>query len=154
MNSSSSTTLSGKFFVAFNSLLNIILALGLGTLLQDGTVAAELGGVVAFADSILVLLFGYGVAYLLIPLVRYFWIQGRNPKIVKRNEDRKQRAIALEQPDSSLRQKLTYASQFAQQKVISEGDVTYTTEDDLLDQNIRNADRIDRDWQERLESGS
>ncbi|MEO0834915.1 MAG: hypothetical protein AAFY16_02770 [Cyanobacteria bacterium J06642_3] len=134
--------------------LNIILALVLGTLLQDGTVAAQLGGVVAFADSILVLLFGYGVAYLLIPLVRYFWIQGRNPKIIKRNEDRKQRAIVLKQADSSLRQKLTYASQFAQQKVIKEGDVTYTTEDDLLDQDIRNADRIDRDWQERLESGS
>ncbi|MEM7757894.1 MAG: hypothetical protein AAF298_07195 [Cyanobacteria bacterium P01_A01_bin.40] len=134
--------------------LNIILALVLGTLLQDGTIASELGGIVAFVDSILILLFGYGVSYLLIPLVRYFWIQGRNPKIVKRNEARQQRAIALSQPDQTLRQKLTYANQFAQQKIIGEDDITYTTEDDLLDQNIKNAEQIDREWQQRLESGS
>lgn len=134
--------------------VNIILAFVLGTLLQDGTIAAELGGIVAFAASIHWLLLGYGVLYLLIPLIRYFWIQGRNPKIVKRNQSREQRAIALHQSDPALRQKIAYASQFAQQKVISEGDITYTTEDDLLDQNIKNADKIDRDWQERLESGS
>ena len=134
--------------------VNIILAFVLGTLLQDGTIAAELGGIVAFAASIQWLLLGYGVLYLLIPMIRYFWIQGRNPKIVKRNQSREQRAIALHQPDLSLRQKIAYASQFAQQKVISEGDITYTTEDDLLDQNIKNADKIDRDWQQRLESGS
>ncbi|WP_319423119.1 hypothetical protein [Pleurocapsa sp. FMAR1] len=134
--------------------LNIVLALVLGNLLQDGTIAAELGGIVAFVQSILVLLFGYGVLYLLVPLVRYFWIQGRNPKIIERNQSRQQRAIALNQPDQSLRQKLAYASQFAQQKVISDRDLAYTTEDDLLDQNIRNADKIDRDWQKELESGS
>ena len=130
--------------------LNIVLALVLGTLLQDGAIAAELGGVVAFAASIQWLLFGYGILYLLIPVVRYFWIQGRNPKIVARNQAREQRAIALRQPDPALRQKIAYASQFAQQKVINEGDITYTTEDDLLDQNLRNADKIDRDWQNRI----
>ncbi|MGB5711660.1 MAG: hypothetical protein WBM44_12230 [Waterburya sp.] len=135
-------------------ILNIILALVLGTLLQDGTIAAELGGIVAFVASIQWLLMGYGVLYLLIPLVRYFWIQGRNPKIVKGNQSREQRAIALRQPDQSLRQKISYASQFAQQKVIGEQDITYTTEDDLLDQNIRNVDKIDTDWQSRLESDS
>lgn len=134
--------------------LNIVLALVLGTLLRDGTIAAQLGGVVAFAASIQWLLFGYGILYLLIPLVRYFWIQGRNPKIVARNQVREQRAIALSQPDPSLRQKIAYASQFAQQKVIGEGDITYTTEDDLLDQNIRNADKIDRDWQNRISRGT
>ncbi len=134
--------------------LNIVLALVLGNLLQDGMIAAQLGGIVAFIQSILVLLFGYGVLYLLIPLVRYFWIQGRNPKIIQRNQSREQRAIALNQPSQSLRQKLAYASQFAQQKVISDRDLAYTTEDDLLDQNIRNADKIDRDWQKELESGS
>ena len=131
--------------------LNIVLALVLGTLLQDGAIAAELGGVVAFAASIQWLLFGYGILYLLIPLVRYFWIQGRNPKIVARNQAREQRAIALRQPAPALRQKIAYASQFAQQKVINEGDITYTTEDDLLDQNLRNADKIDRDWQNRID---
>ncbi len=107
--------------------------------------------IVAFADSLSWFLLGYGVLYLVIPLVRYFWIQGRNPKLVKRNQAREQRAIALNKPDSSLRQKLAYASQFAQQKVIGDGDITYTTEDDLLDQNIINADKVDRDWQRRID---
>ena len=130
--------------------LNIILAFVLETLLQDGTIAAELGGVVALADSLSWFLLGYGVLYLAIPLVRYFWIQGRNPKIVKRNQAREQRAIALKQPDQSLRQKLTYATQFAKQKIIGDRDITYTTEDDLLEQNIRNVDKIDQDWQKRI----
>ena len=134
--------------------VNIILALVLGSLLRDGTIAAQLGGVVAFAASIYWLLLGYGVLYLLIPLVRYFWIQGRNPKIISRNQDREQRAIALKQPSQSLRQKIAYASQFARQKVIGEGDITYTTEDDLLDQNLKDRERIDGEWQQRLESGS
>ena len=131
--------------------LNIILAFVLETLLRDSAIATELGGIVAFADSISWFLLGYGVLYLLIPLVRYFWIQGRNPKIIKRNQAREQRAIALNQPSQSLRQKLSYASQFAQQKVISDGDLAYTTEDDLLEQNIRNADKIDREWERRIE---
>ena len=134
--------------------LNIILAFVLGTLLQDGAIAAELGGIVAFAASIQWFLLGYGILYLLIPLVRYFWIQGRNPKLVAANQSREQRAIALRQPDKSLRQKLSYASKFAQQKVIGDQDLAYTTEDDLLDQNIRNVDKIDSDWQSRLESDS
>ena len=131
---------------------NIILAVVLDSLLRDGAIAAELGGIVAFVASIQWLLLGYGVLYLLVPLVRYFWIQGRNPKIIARNQAREQRAIALTQPSKSLRQKLAYASQFAQQKVIGDSDITYTTEDDLLDQNIKNSDKIDREWQQKLES--
>lgn len=134
--------------------VNIILALVLGSLLRDGTIAAQLGGIVAFAASIHWLLLGYGILFLLIPLVRYFWIQGRNPKIVKRNEARNQKAIALNQPNQSLRDKITYASQFAQQKIIGDRDLAYTTEEELLDQNIKNADQIDREWQQRLESDS
>lgn len=131
--------------------LNIILAFVLETLLQDGAIAAQLGGVVALADSLSWFLLGYGVLYLAIPLVRYFWIQRRNPKIVKGNQSREQRAIALHQPDQSLREKLAYATQFAKQKIIGDRDISYTTEDDLLDQNINNADKIDQDWQKRID---
>jgi hypothetical protein len=130
--------------------LNIILAFVLETFLQDGSIATQLGGIVAFADSISWFLLGYGVLYLAIPLVRYFWIQGRNPKLVKGNQAREQRAIALHQPDQSLGQKLAYASQFAQQTVIGDRDLAYTTENDLLDQNIKNADKIDQDWQKQI----
>ena len=131
--------------------LNIILAFVLEFLLQDGQIAAQLGGVVALADSLSWFFLGYGLLYLLIPLVRNFWIKGRNPKIIKRNQAREQRAIAIAQPNPSLQQKLAYADRFAKQKVISDRDITYTTEDDLLDQNILNADKIDRDWQKRID---
>jgi hypothetical protein len=133
--------------------LNIILAFVLETFLRDGSIATQLGGIVAFVDSISWFLLGYGALYLAIPLVRYFWIQMRNPKLVKGNRAREQRAIALHQPNQSLRQKLAYASQFAQQKVISDRDLAYSTEDDLLDQNLKNTDKIDQDWQKRISEG-
>ena len=146
---------SGQIMLAVGlGAVNLILALVLGSLLRDSAIAAQLGGLVAFAASIYWLLLGYGVAFLAIPLIRYFWIQGRNPKIVARNESRQQRAIALNQADASLRQKIAYASQFAQQKVIGDNDITYSTETDLLDQNLKNQDKLDREWQQRLESGS
>ncbi len=130
--------------------VNIILALVLGSLLRDGAIAAQIGGLVAFVASIYWLLLGYGIAFLAMPLIRYFWIQGHNPKIKVRNQSRQQRALALNNADASLQQKIAYASQFAQQKVIGESDLTYTTETDLLDQNLANRDRIDSEWQRRL----
>lgn len=132
--------------------LNIILAFILEYLLQDGTIASQLGGIVAFVVSIQGILLGYGILYLLVPLVRYFWIQRRNPQIAQRNQAREERAIALNQANPSLRQKIAYATQFAQQKVIGDRDIAYTTEDDLLDQSLENQDKIDREWQERLKS--
>ncbi len=142
---------SGKITLAVGlGAVNIILALVLGSLLRDGTIAAQLGGLVAFVASIYWLLLGYGIAFLAIPLIRYFWIQGRNPKIKTRNESRQQRALAVRNADGALQQKMAYASQFAQQKVIDAGDLTYTTETDLLDQNIANRDRLDSEWQRRL----
>ena len=146
---------SGQIMLAVGlGTVNLILALVLGSLLQDGAIASQIGGLVAFVASIYWLLLGYGVLFLTIPLIRYFWIQGRNPKIIARNQSRQQRACALSQPDNSLRQKISYASQFAQQKVIGDGDITYTTETDLLDQNLKNQDKLDREWQQRLKSDS
>ncbi|VEP18411.1 conserved membrane hypothetical protein [Hyella patelloides LEGE 07179] len=134
--------------------VNLILALVLGSLLQDPSIAVQLGGLVAFVNSIYGVLVGYGIAFLAIPLIRYFWIQGRNQKISTRNQARESRANILQQASDSLKQKLLFAQQFAQQKVISDRDLAYTTEDDLLDQNLQNADKIDAQWQQRLESNS
>ncbi|GAB4236364.1 MAG: hypothetical protein Kow0049_21410 [Stanieria sp.] len=134
--------------------VNLVLALVLGSLLRDGTIAAQLGGVVAFAGSIYWLLLGYGVAFLTIPLIRYFWIQGRNQKIEKRNQARQQRAEFLLAADQKLQQKMLFASQFAKQEVISDRDLIYTTETDLLAQNLLNSDKIDQEWQRRLNSDS
>jgi hypothetical protein len=133
---------------------NLILALILGSLLRDGTVAATLGGLVAFVSGIYPILLGYAGGFLLIPLVRYFWLQRRNSKIKVRNQQRQEQVIVLNQADSSLQQKIVFASQFANQKVINQEDIAYTTEEDLLAQNLKNADKIDGEWQRRLESDS
>lgn len=134
--------------------INLVLALVLGSLLRDGTIAAQLGGVVAFTGSIYWLLLIYGIAFLAIPLIRYFWLQQRNQKIASRNQARQQRAEFLLATNPKLQEKMLFAHQFAKQEVISDRDLAYTTETDLIDQNLKNSDKIAREWRQRLESDS
>jgi len=134
--------------------LNFVGVLVLGNLLSSGEIAAQLGGFVAFVDLIYPLLLGYGIGFLAIPLIRYFWIQWKNSKIEQRNEKRQQQAVALNQAADSLQQKISYAQQFADQNVIKEEDLIYTSETDLLDQDLKAKEQIDAEWQRRLESGS
>ena len=130
--------------------VNLILALMLSSLLQYPINNAF----ITFISSIYGILLGYGIAFLLIPLLRYFWIQRRNEKITIRNQSRQENAISLQNLDSSLEEKITYAKKFAQQKIISEQDLVYTTETDLLDQEIDNTEKLDSEWEERLLSNS
>jgi len=129
--------------------LNFVGALVLGRLLADGA-AAQLGGIVAFAQGIYWLLLGYGAAFLSIPLVRYFWIGWRNQKISDRNSKRQARTLQLASADAALKQKIAYARQFAAKTVIGKDDVVYTTESDLLDQEAERSAQIDAEWQRRL----
>ncbi len=134
--------------------LNFVGALVLGSLLRDGTVAAQLGGLVAFVQGIYWLLLAYGVGFLGIPLLRYFWIQWRNKKIAARNRDRLSRLGYWQAQMHSLQQKIDYAHQFAAEKVIGNEDLVYSTETDLLDQEVERSAQIDAEWQKRLERGS
>ncbi|MFB2938878.1 hypothetical protein ACE1B6_26800 [Aerosakkonemataceae cyanobacterium BLCC-F154] len=133
---------------------NLVGALVLGNLLAAGTVAAQIGGLVAFVQSIYWLLLIYGVAFLTTPLIRYFWLQWRNTKIAKRNQQRQQRTNFLKQATAELNKKISYARQFATQNIISQENLAYTTETDLIEQEIERKDQIDAEWQRRLESGS
>ncbi|HEY9883032.1 MAG TPA: hypothetical protein V6C98_05425, partial [Thermosynechococcaceae cyanobacterium] len=133
--------------------VNLVGALVLGSLLADGTAAAQLGGLVAFAQSIYWVLLGYGTAFLALPLLRYFWVQWRNGKIKTRNEARQQHAIQLNQADAKLQGKIAYAQQFATETVIGTDDLAYTTERDLLEQAVEQAPKIDAEWQRRLDQG-
>lgn len=128
--------------------LNLGGALFLGSLLSQ--VAA--GGLVGFVQAIYWLLLGYGAAFLGVPLVRYFWLKWRNTKIRLRNDQRQERSLQL--AESTVEQKIAYARQFAAQNVITNEDLVYTSETDLLDQEAENSDSIDAEWQRRLrESG-
>jgi len=128
--------------------LNLGGALFLGSLLAN--VAA--GGLVGFVQAIYWLLLGYGAAFLGVPLVRYFWLKWRNNNIALRNAQRQERSLIL--ANSNVKHKIAYARQFAAQNVITNEDLAYTTETDLLDQEAENSDSIDAEWQRRLgESG-
>ena len=129
---------------------NLVGALVLGHLLRGG-LAAQLGGLVAFVSGIYGLLLVYGIGFLAIPLIRYFWVKWRNQAIEARNQQRQQRAIAFNEADSTVKQKLAFASQFTTETIVKESDLAYTTETDLTEQELRQADKIDAEWQKRLE---
>lgn len=130
--------------------LNFVGALVLLNLLKGGTVAAQLGGFVAFVQGIYWLLLAYGTGFLGIPLLRYFWIQWQNGKIATRNSNRLKRARLLENADYSLQQKIDYARQFSGEKVIGTKDLAYSTETDLLEQEVERSAQMDAEWQRRL----
>lgn len=125
---------SGQIMLSISlGVLNFVGLLVLGRLLADGGAAASLGGLVAFVQLIYWLLFGYGTAFLVVPLVRYFWNGWRNDKISDRNQQRQQRARLLA-TDLDLQQKIAAAHSFAAEIVIGEDDLIYTTQTDLLEQ--------------------
>ncbi|MCS6791431.1 MAG: hypothetical protein NZ660_02170 [Oscillatoriaceae bacterium SKYG93] len=121
--------------------LNFVSGLVLGSLLK-GDIAEELGGLVAFVAWIYPVLIGYGTAFLVVPLVRYFWIQWRNSQIEARNQIRKKRANVLIKPRATLKKKIEFARQFAAEKVIDSQNLAYTTETDLLEQEIERIQRL------------
>ncbi|MTJ08453.1 hypothetical protein [Anabaena sp. UHCC 0204] len=118
--------------------VNLIGALILGNLLRNGTIAAQVGGLVAFVQGIYGLLLAYGTGFLAIPLIRYFWIKWRNDQISTRNHQRQERARLLASADSSLQKKIAFAREFATEKVIGKDDSVYSTETDLLEQEFQN----------------
>lgn len=130
---------------------NLIGALVLGNLLQDQVLVAQLGGIVALANSLYWVLLGYGAAFLAIPLVRYFWVQRQNSRIEARNVEREQRAQALNQLSGETREKLAFAETLTGQTVLGTDNLAYTTETDLTEQEAAQKDKIDAEWQRRLE---
>ncbi len=134
--------------------VNLVGALMLGGLLRDGTVARQMLGLVGFVQGIYWLLLAYGVGFLLIPLIRYFWIQWRNDKISDRNRQRQVRAKLIAGADEKLQQKIDYAHQFATNTVIEKENLAYSTETDLIEQEAEHSAQIDAEWQKRLERGN
>ncbi|PSB03551.1 hypothetical protein [Merismopedia glauca] len=129
--------------------INIIGALVLFVLLRGG-LAIKIGGLIGFVNGILGLLMVYGIGFLAIPLIRYFWIKWKNNQIEVRNQQRQSRAVYLNQAPSQLQHKIAYARQFAQQNYIGTGNIAYTTEEDLIEQQIERSDQIDAEWEKRL----
>lgn len=83
---------------------------------------------------------GYSVLYLAIPAIRYGWLRWRNGLIAERNRKRQNRAMVVNQPSNKLKRKLEAAKQLASGVVVTPDKLVYTTEEDLLDQNLSRLD--------------
>jgi hypothetical protein len=128
--------------------VNLVGALVLGNLLSNSAIAS---GFIGFVSAIYPTILIYGVGFLAIPLIRYFWIQWKNSRIEARNQERQQRAMLLNQPDANLLQKLAYAREFAAENVLTGEDLAYTTETELTQQELQQSAKIDAEWQRRID---
>lgn len=131
--------------------VNIVLALMLGGLLREYGAGVAIASLIQPVYSVLLL---YAIAFLAIPLGRYFWLQWQNQGIDSRNQKRQAKAEWLTLPNPKFRQKLQFAEDFAAEKVITAADIAYRTDEDLLTQEALQSDKIDQEWQRRLESRS
>lgn len=135
--------------------LNLVLAIGLGVFIWDGTLVQQLGSdLITFVAALYPALLAYGSGFLGIPAVRYFWLKGRNRAVETRNEKRQLRAQALNQADLEVLNKITYARQFASETIVDENDLAYTSERDLTEQELLRADKVDDEWRRRLEQSN
>jgi hypothetical protein len=125
-------TSSQKILAIVLGAVNIILALILGSLLTP-EMAQEMGDFILFINFLFPLLLTYAISYLSIPLIRYFWLQNRNNKVRERNYQREEKANLLA-ASKELELKINYAQQFANQTIISQENLAYSTEKDLLGQ--------------------
>ncbi|MEG3972901.1 hypothetical protein QUA00_35670 [Microcoleus sp. T2B6] len=128
--------------------VNLVGALVLGNLLTNNLIV---GGFIGFVSAVYPMLLIYGVGFLAIPLIRYFWIQWKNSRIEARNQERQQRAMLLNEPDDSLLKKLTYAQEFAAENVLTGEDLAYTTETELTQQELEQSAKIDAEWHRRID---
>ncbi len=127
--SSGQLVMAGGFGVAL-----FILSLVLLGLVQSPAVATlSLYGLIAALPWVGMV---YSVLYLLIPTIRFGWLQWRNGLIQARNQKRQNRAAVVNQPSKKLKQKMIAAQQFAANTVITQDQLVYTTEEDLLDQSF------------------
>ena len=128
--------------------VNLVGALVLGNLLSNSAIAS---GFIGLVSAIYPMILIYGVGFLAIPLIRYFWIQWKNSRIEARNQERQQRAMLLNEPDANLLQKLAYAREFAAENVLTGEDLAYTTETELTQQELEQSAKIDAEWQRRID---
>ncbi len=127
--------------------VNLVGALFLGSLLAKSAIGS---GLLSLVATIYPMLLIYGLGFLTIPLIRYFWIQWKNSSIEARNQERQQRAMLLNEPDANLLQKLAYAREFAAENVLKGEDLAYSTETALTEQELEQSAKIDAEWQKRI----
>ncbi|MEM8605227.1 MAG: hypothetical protein AAGF24_15515 [Cyanobacteria bacterium P01_H01_bin.121] len=138
--------------------VNLALAVVFGLLIWDPSVLGSGDAVsvaaefVGFVAALFPVLLAYALGFFAIPGIRYFSLQGRNRKIRDRNTQRRQRAQLVDDRSPELVQKLDYAQKFATEMVINPEAIAYSTDQDLIEQEVEQKDKLDQEWQQRLEA--
>jgi hypothetical protein len=136
---------SSQLFLAGSlGVLNFVLASVLFSLRSEVAIGAAQGsGILALVNPLIGFLMTYGALFLAVPLIRWFTLKKRNTKVILRNRQRELWLEQLNNPDPVLQDKLAFASEFSQQEIISEGQVIYSTDKDLIEQRDYELDRAD-----------
>jgi hypothetical protein len=113
-------------------------ALFLGVLLKG---LAVKGGIIAVAASLYGVILLYAIGFISIPIGRWIWLQQANQKIKARNQQRSQQVTLLTAGSEDLTRKLQFAENFQAEQILTAADLAYTTEDDLLDQELNELDQ-------------
>lgn len=126
-----------KFSKATPTQLKWSIVLFAANLVGIGILSTMLGGgSSAVVGSSMTMLTLYGIGLIVIPACRYFWVKYQASQIRIRNRFRSQEVKILQQGEF-IQAKLDYAKQFAKQYKISDRDIIYTTEEDVLPQEFK-----------------
>jgi hypothetical protein len=129
----SAASTSQKWTISLLAAVNFGGALFLGLLLKG---LAVKGGIIAVAASLYWVILLYAIGFISIPIGRWLWLQWANGKIRVRNQLRSQHLAQLAAGSEDLTRKLQFAENFQAEQIITAADLAYTTEDDLLDQEM------------------
>ncbi len=126
-----------KFTKATPTQTSWAIALFAGNLVGIAILAVMLSGIhsVVISGAIAVLAL-YGIGLVVIPSCRYIWVKQQDRQVRQRNQLRRQQANLLQQ-GKDIPAKLDYARQFAKQHQITDRDIIYTTEEDVLPQEFK-----------------
>ncbi len=126
-----------KFSKATPTQLRWSIILFAANLVGIGILSTMLGGISsALVSSSMAILTLYGIGLIVIPACRYFWVKYQASQVRARNNLRSQDVKILRQGEF-IQEKLDYAKQFAKQYKISDRDIIYTTEEDVLSQEFK-----------------
>jgi hypothetical protein len=126
-----------KFSKATPTQLRWSLILFVANLVGIGILSTMLGSISsALVSSAMTILTLYGVGLIVIPACRYVWVKYQASQVRARNRLRSQEVKILQQGEF-IQEKLDYARQFAKQYKISDRDIIYTTEEDVLPQEFK-----------------
>jgi hypothetical protein len=117
--------------------LNFVLASFLfGLRGSVAAVAAQGNLLLALVNPLVGILMIYGTLFLAVPGIRWFALQRRNQQVEIRNAQRQNWLERLKNPTDRLLEKLNFARGFAKQEVVSTANVIYSTNQDLLEQDL------------------